>query len=93
MAGGTSNLSVYSIPYSGELKDGLVVLLCTFDIYDPYCFGAVYHNNNWEYLPCNNTNIFLASIELKNGNIRIKAYTPDDNTYISVFQTENFPTE
>lgn len=89
MAGSASYEFV--IPYDGELKKGLTVIGLEYSYGDFYPSVAIYDGNKWVY---NNSNIGISSIKLKNSilsfTVSMVAYSP---YYISVFQTENFPTE
>lgn len=89
MAGGANYK--FSIPYDGELKKGLTVIGLEYSYGDFYPSVAIYDGNKWVR---SNGNIGISSIELKNSilslTVSMVAYSP---YYISVFQTENFPTE
>lgn len=41
---------------------------------------------------CELSSISISSIELKNGKLYVEVYSSGD-TYVSAFQTDNFPTE
>lgn len=81
----------FSIPYDGELKKGLTVIGLEYSYDDFSPSVAIYDGNKWVR---SNGNIGISSIELKNSilslTVSMIAYSP---YYISVFQTENFPTE
>lgn len=81
----------FSIPYDGELKKGLTVIGLEYSYGDFYPSVAIYDGKEWV---CSNGNVGIFSIELKNSilslTVSMVAYSP---YYISVFQTENFPTE
>jgi len=81
----------FSIPYDGELKKGLTVIGLEYSYGDFYPSVAIYDGNEWAY---DSGNIGISSITLKNSllsfTVSMVAYSP---YYISVFQTENFPTE
>ena len=82
---------VGSASYDGKLKKGLTVIGLEYSYGDFYPSVAIYDGNQWVY---NNRNIGISSIELKNSILSLTAsmvaYSP---YHISVFQTENFPTE
>lgn len=88
-------LNIYHTPFTGEFDNGTVVLLHAKDedARTSRVIGAIYYNNQWNNLYCYNKNIYIKSINLDNGELYIQAYTYGYDTYISVFQTENFPTE
>lgn len=89
MAGGANY--EFSIPYDGELKKGLTVIGLEYSYGNFYPSVAIYDGNEWVR---SNGNIGISSIELKNSilslTVSMVAYSP---YYISVFQTENFPTK
>lgn len=82
----------FAIPYDGELKKGLTVIGLEYSYGDFYPSVAIYDGNKWVR---SNGNIGISSIQLKNSilslTVSMVAYSP--YYYISVFQTENFPTE
>lgn len=95
MAASPTVLEFYYTPFTGEFDNGTVVLLHTKDG-DTGKFlviGAIYYNNQWNNLYCYNKNFYIKSINLDNGKLCVQAYTHNYDVYISVFQTENFPTE
>lgn len=89
MAGSTNY--EFALPYDGELKKGLTVIGLEYSYGDFYPSVAIYDGNEWV---SSNGNIGISSITLKNSilslTVLMVAYSP---YYISVFQTENFPTE
>ncbi len=95
MAGSPTGLEFYYTPFTGEFDNGTVVLLHTKneDGRTPCVIGAIYYNNQWNNLYCDYKNIYIESINLDNGILCVQAYTHGYDAYISVFQTENFPTE
>ena len=80
----------FSIPYDGELKKGLIVIGVE-NTYNLNPSIAIYDGNKWIY---SNVNNGISSIELKDSilSFRVAMEFPGPY-YISVFQTENFPTE
>ena len=80
----------FSIPYDGELKKGLIVI----GVENTYSLNpsiAIYNGNQWIY---SNVSSGISSIELKDSILSFRAAMEFPGPYyISVFQTENFPTE
>lgn len=95
MAGSPTGLEFYYTPFTGKFDNGTVVLLHTKDegAVATCVIGAIYYNNQWNNLYCYNRSVYIESINLDNGILCIQAYTYGYDAYISVFQTENFPTE
>lgn len=94
MAGASTSSQFYYTPFTGEFDNGTVVLLHTKkENGTPYVIGAIYYNNQWNNLYSDYKNIYIESINLDNGILCIQASTHGNDAYISVFQTENFPTE
>ena len=80
----------FSIPYDGELKKGLIVIGVEGG-YNINPSMAIYDGNQWIY---DHVNIGISSIELKDSILSFRAAMEFPGPYyISVFQTENFPTE
>lgn len=88
MAGGGTYK--YSIPYNGELKKGLTVIGVDTE-YGTTLSIAIYNGENWRF---SGGNYGFTSMELANSvlSFNVTKYTGGPY-YISVFQTENFPTE
>lgn len=79
----------FSTPYNGGLEKGLIVIGVE-NSYDLNPSIAIYDGNKWIY---SNVNNGISSIELKDSILSFSvAMEFPGSYYISVFQTENFPT-
>lgn len=80
----------FSIPYNGELKKGLIVIGVE-NTYNLNPSIAIYDGNKWIY---DNVNSGISSIELKGSILSFMvAMEFAGPYYITIFQTENFPTD
>ena len=90
IATGTLNAS---IPYSGELKNGLVLLGYFSSVNTMYIACACYHDGNWDsLLSKNSSHPFFSSIELADGVLSFTVPDYDRNFYACVIQTDGLPT-
>lgn len=88
------------IPFSGELKDGLVLMVSTImsDYSGRHFVFAVYYKNNWTLseslfsVSANHTGIMLTSVEMKDGYITFTGLSNLPFDYAIVLQTDDVPT-
>lgn len=83
-----------SIPFTGELKDGLVLVIATVseDSGSEEFVSSVFYKNKWHNTQACHTGIVLTSVEVKDGKINFTGQTNYNWDYAIVFQTDGFQT-
>lgn len=93
MAGILLSTSHGSIPYDGPLQEGMVLLGCVQieDYTGVVC--SCFHDGKWDNLwNSASPQAIFSNIQLSNGLLSFDIGSSTQDVYVSVFQTDGFPT-
>jgi|GEM_PF-2486349 len=83
-----------SVPYSGELQNGLLLIGLVKIESNWHFIASCFLNGAWENLNSSiSTHVSFSGIKLSNGVLSFSVGSGSDNIYVSVFQTDDFPTD
>ena len=82
------------IPFSGEEKNGLVLVVSSVseDSGVTEFVSSVFYQNRWHHTQADGTGIKLTSVKVENGKIVFSGYSNEGFDYATVFFVEGLPT-